>query len=108
MPGDDDNNASFKAFSPRPQRSSCSGSKGQYISGLIHKLSEGFKVTPSLQTGTSDPLVVPWKIPLSESTLHPWAPECGGRYLVEEEAEAGGMETASQEGAVDLEEVQPS
>ncbi len=36
-------------------------------------------VTPPVQAGAPDPCVVPGQTPLAESSLHPWASQCGSR-----------------------------
>lgn len=38
---------------------------------------------PSVQTGASDSAIVPGEDSLSESNVHPWAPEFGSRCPVE-------------------------
>ncbi len=49
----------------------------------------GSALAPVVQTGTPDPLVVPGQVPLTESTVYSWVPECGTRRTVETGAEAG-------------------
>ncbi|XDV37990.1 hypothetical protein PO909_007490 [Leuciscus waleckii] len=76
-----------------PQRSSCPREVRQYVSGGLYKPSRGSEVSPSMQTGTSDPPVVPMETVVSQSNIHPGESESGSRHPVEAAAEARGMET---------------
>ncbi len=65
----------------------------------------GSALAPVVQIGTPDPLVVPGQVPLTESTVYSWVPECGSRCTVETGAEAPGMDASPRGGEVDMENV---
>ncbi len=65
----------------------------------------GSALAPVVQTGTPDPLVVPGQVPLTESTIYSWVPECGTRRTVETGAEARGMDASPRGGEADMENV---
>ncbi len=62
---------------------------------------------PPVQAGAPDPCVVPGRTPLAESSLHPWAPQCGSRHPVEAGVDAQGMDASHLGGEADLESVWP-
>ncbi len=78
----------LSSFPPRPERSPRVGSHQQHSGGLLHHSPGGSALAPVIQTGTPDPLVVPGQVPLTESTIYSWVPECGTRRTVETGAEA--------------------
>ncbi len=51
--------------------------------------------------------MVPGQTPLTKSSLHPWASQCGSRHPVETGAVARGMDTSHRGGEADLESVWP-
>ncbi len=51
--------------------------------------------------------MIPEQTPLVESSLHPWAPQCGSRHPVKAGAEARGMGASHRGGEADLESVWP-
>ncbi len=87
LTGDAGGVSSSETLSPRPKRSSCVGTHRQHNGDLLHQPPRSSAVAPPVQAGAPDPCVVP----LAESSLHPWAPQCGSRHPVEERAEAGGF-----------------
>jgi len=76
-----------------PQRSSRPREVRQHVSGGLYKPSGGPEVSPSMQTGASDPPVVPGETVVSESNIHPGKSKSGSRRPVETGAEARGLET---------------
>ncbi len=73
-----------------PRRSQ--GPPGACLLSLLHKSPGVFAVTSTLQTGVPNPPVVPRKVVVSASNLHPWGPQYRSRRPVETGAEALGME----------------
>ncbi len=88
LSGDASSLSSTEIFPPRPERSPCVGAHRQHSGGLLHQPPGGSALAPVVQTGTPDPLVVPGQVPLTESTVYSWVPECGTRRTVETGAEA--------------------
>ncbi len=97
--------SSTKIFPPRPERSPCVGAHRQHSGGLLHQPPGGSALAPVVQTGTPDPLVVPGQVPLTESTIYSWVPECGTRRTVETGAEARGMDASPRGGEADMENI---
>ncbi len=64
-------------------------------------------VAPPVQAGASDTCVIPGQTPLAESSLHPWAHQCGSRHPVKAGAEARAMDASHRGGEADLESVWP-
>ncbi len=95
----------LSSFPPRPERSPRVGSHQQHSGGLLHHSPGGSALAPVIQTGTPDPLVVPGQVPLTESTIYSWVPECGTRRTVETGAEARGMDASPRGGEADMENV---
>ncbi len=83
LSGDVSGLSSTEIFPPRPERSPCVGAHRQHSGGLLHQPPGGSALAPVVQTGTPDPLVVPGQVPLTESTVYSWVPECGTRRTVE-------------------------
>ncbi len=65
------------------------------------------KEAPPVQAGAPEPCVAPGQTPLAESSLHPWASQCGSRHLVEAGAEARGMDASHRGSEAYLEGVWP-
>ncbi len=97
--------SSTEIFPPRPERSPCVGAHRQHSGGLLHQPPGGSALAPVVQTGTPDPLVVPGQVPLTESTVYSWVPECGTRRTVETGAEARGMDASPRGGEADMENI---
>ncbi len=72
----------------------------QHIGGLLHKSPGGFAVTSTLQTGVPNPPVVPRKVVVSASNLHPWGPQYRSRRPVE--TGAGALEWRLHPEVVEL------
>ncbi len=77
------------------------------ISVVLYQPPRRSAVAPPVQAGAPDPCVVPGRTPLAESSLHPWAPQCGSRHPVEAGADAQGMDASHLGGEADLESVWP-
>ncbi len=105
LSGDASGLPSTEIFPPRPERSPCVGAHRQHSGGLLHQPPGGSALAPVVQTGTPDPLVVPGQVPLTESTVYSWVPECGTRRTVETGAEARGMDASPRGGEADMENV---
>ncbi len=105
LSGDASSLSSTEIFPPRPERSPCVGAHRQHSGGLLHQPPGGSALAPVVQTGTPDPLVVPGQVPLTESTVYSWVPECGTRRTVETGAEARGMDASPRGGEADIENV---
>ncbi|KAG1924652.1 hypothetical protein F2P79_026026, partial [Pimephales promelas] len=99
---------SSEEFSARPPRSPRSSENRQYVSGVLFKPPGGSEVAPSVQTGTSDPPVVPAETVVSQGDVCPGEPEPGSRHAVKAGAEARRMETPPRGGGVNGREVRPS
>ncbi len=91
----------------RPKGTSCACPHRQHIGGLLHQPTGGSALTPPLQAGAPDPPVGSGKAPLTQSSLHPWAPQSGSIHHVETWAEAWGMEAPPRGGGAPLEGVRP-
>ncbi len=105
LPGDGGGVSGSKTLSPRPKKSPCVDAHQQHSGGLLHPPPRRSAVAPPVQASAPDPCVVPGQSPLAESSLHPWAPQCGSTHPVEAGAEARGMGASHQGGEVDLERV---
>ncbi len=105
LSGDVSGLSSTEIFPPRPERSPCVGAHRQHSGGLLHQPPGGSALAPVVQTGTPDPLVVPGQVPLTESTVYSWVPECGTRCTVETGAEARGMDASPRGGEADMENI---
>ncbi len=105
LSGDASGLSSTEIFPPRPERSPCVGAHRQHSGGLLHQPPGGSALAPAVQTGTPDPLVVPGQVPLTESTVYSWVPECGTRRTVETGAEARGMDASPRGGEADMENI---
>ncbi len=68
-------------LSPRPKRSPCVSSHRQHGGGLLYQPPRRSEVASPVQVGTPDPCVGPGQTPLTQSSLHTWASQCGGRPL---------------------------
>ncbi len=94
-------------FPSRSQGPPCACLLRQHIGGLLHKSPGGFAVSSTLQTGVPNPPVVPRKVVVSSSSLHPGGPQYRSRHPVETGAEARGMEAPPRGGGADMEGVRP-
>ncbi len=105
LSGDASSLSSTEIFPPRPERSTCvvRTDNTAVVSYINHQ--GGSALAPVVQTGTPDPLVVPGQVPLTESTVYSWVPECGTRRTVETGAEARGMDASPRGGEADMENV---
>ncbi len=70
-------------LSPRPKRSPCVSSHRQHSGGLLYQPPRRSEVTSPVQAGAPDPCVGPGQTPLTQSSLHSWASQCGSRHPVE-------------------------
>ncbi len=92
----------FEVFSPRSRGASCHSQDGQYGGCVPHKLPRRFKVAhPGQACAPSSPLV-PRQVPLFEGGSRSGSTEPGGRFSVETEAQAGGMDVEPSDGIPDL------
>ncbi len=92
----------FEVFSPRSRGVSYHSQDGQYGSCVPHKLSRRFTVGhPGQACAPSSPLV-PRQVPLFEGVSHSGNTEPCGRFSVETEAQAGGMDVEPSDGIPDL------
>ncbi len=76
-------------LSPRPKRSPCVSSHRQHSGGLLYQPPRRSEVASPVQVGAPDPCVGPGQTPLTQSSLHTWASQCGGRHPVETGAFTG-------------------
>ncbi len=92
----------FEVFSPRSRGASCHSQDGQYGGCVPHKPPRRFKVThPGQACAPSSPLVSR-QVPLFEGGSRSGSTEPGGRFPVETEAQAGGMDVEPSDGIPDL------
>ncbi len=92
----------FEVFSPRSRRVSYHSQDGQYGGYVPHKPPRRFKVAhPGQACAPSSPLV-PKQVPLFEGGSRSGSTEPGGRFSVETEAQAGGMDVEPSDGIPDL------
>ncbi len=94
-------------LSPRPKRSPCVSSHRQHSGGLLYQPPRRSEVASPVQVGAPDPCVSPGQTPLTQSSLHTWASQCGSRHPVETGAFARGMDASHRGGETDLESVWP-
>ncbi len=89
-------------FSPRSRGVSYHSQNGQYGGCVPHKPSRRFTVVhPGQACAPSSPLV-PRQVPLFEGGSRPGNTEPFGRFSVETEAQAGGMDVEPSDGIPDL------
>ncbi len=92
----------FEVFSPRSRGVSYHSQDGQYGGCVPHKLPRRFTVAhPGQACAPSSPLV-PRQVPLFEGGSRSGSTEPGGRFSVETEAQARGMDVESSDGIPDL------
>ncbi len=92
----------FEVFSPRSRGASCHSQDGQYGGCVPHKPPRRFKVAhPGQACAPSSPLV-PRQVPLFEGGSRSGSTEPGGRFSVETEAQARGMDVEPSDGIPDL------
>ncbi len=92
----------FEVFSPRPRGASYYSQDGQYGGCVPHKPPRRFKVAhPGQACAPSSPLV-PRQVPFFEGGSRSGSTEPGGRFSVETEAQAGGMDVEPSDGIPDL------
>ncbi len=94
-------------LSPRPKRSPCVSSHRQHSGGLLYQPPRRSEVASPVQVGAPDPCVGPGQTPLTQSSLHTWASQRGGRHPVETGAFARGMDASHRGGEADMESVWP-
>ncbi|KAI2653767.1 Transposon Ty3-G Gag-Pol polyprotein [Labeo rohita] len=92
----------LKYFLPDLRIAPCAGSHRQHSGGLLYQPPGRSAVAPLIQAGAPDPCVVPGQTPLSSSSSHSWAFECGSRHPVETGAEARGMDASPRGGGADM------
>ncbi len=92
----------FEVFSPRPRGASYFSQDGQFGGCVPHKPPRRFKVAhPGQACAPSSPLV-PRQVPLFEGGSRSGSTEPGGRFSVETEAQARGMDVEPSDGIPDL------
>ncbi len=92
----------FEVFSPRSRGVSYHSQDGQYGGCVPHKPPRRFTVAhPGQACAPSSPLV-PRQVPLFEGGSLSGSTEPGGRFSVETEAQAGGMDVEPSDGIPDL------
>ncbi len=92
----------FEVFSPRSRGVSYHSQDGQYGGCVPHKPPRRFKVAhPGQACAPSSPLV-PRQVPLFEGGSRSGSTEPGGRFSVQTEAQAGGMDVEPSGGIPDL------
>ncbi len=92
----------FEVFSPRPRGASYYSQDGQYGGCVPHKPPRRFKVAhPGQACAPSSPLV-PRQVPFFEGGSRSGSTEPGGRFSVETEAQARGMDVEPSDGITDL------
>ncbi len=92
----------FDVFSPRSRGVSYHSQDGQYGGCVPHKPSRRFTVAhPGQACAPSSPLV-PRQVPLFEGGSRSGNTEPCGRFSVETEAQAGGMDVEPSDGILDL------
>ncbi len=92
----------FEVFSPRSRGVSYHSQDGQYGGCVPHKPSRRFTVThPGQACAPSSPLV-PRQVPFFEGGSRSGNTEPCGRFSVETEAQAGGMDVEPSDGILDL------
>ena len=102
LPRDVGSVSSSETLPPRPKGPPCSCPDRQHIGGLLYQPSGGSAFSPALQTGTSDPSMVPGENSLSQSYLSPGVFESGSRHPVEAGAEARGVESSPRGGGAPM------
>ncbi len=102
MPGTQGCLPGFEVFSPRSRGVSYHSQDGQYGGCVPHKPPRRFTVAhPGQACAPSSPLV-PRQVPLFEGGSRSGSTEPGGRFSVETEAQAGGMDVEPSDGIPDL------
>ncbi len=92
----------FDVFSPRSRGASYHSQNGQYGGCIPHKPSGRFTVAhPGQACAPSSPLV-PGQVPFFEGSSRSGNTEPCGRFSVETEAQAGGMDVEPSDGIPDL------
>ncbi len=92
----------FEVFSPRSRGASCHSQDGQYDGCIPHKPPRRFKVAHPGQACTPSSPLIPRQVPLFEGGSRSGSTEPGGRFSVEIEAQAGGMDVEPSDGIPDL------
>ncbi len=92
----------FEVFSPRSRGASCHSQDGQYGGCVPHKPPRRFKVAHPGQVCVPSSPLVPRQVPLFEGGSRSGSTEPGGRFSVETEAQAGGMDVEPLDGIPDL------
>ncbi len=92
----------FDVFSPRSRGVSYHSQNGQYGGCVSHKPSGRFTVAHPGQACTPSSPLVPGQVPLFEGGSRSGNTEPCGRFSVETEAQAGGMDVEPSDGIPDL------
>ncbi len=92
----------FEVFSPRSRGASYYSQDGQYGGCVPHKPPRRFEVAHPEQACTPSSPLVPRQVPLFEGGSRSGSTEPGGRFSVETEAQAGGMDVEPSDGIPDL------
>ncbi len=92
----------FEVFSPRSRGVSYHSQDGQYGGCVPHKPPRRFKVAHPGQACASSSPLVPRQVPLFEGGSRSGSTEPGGRFSVETEAQARGMDVEPSDGIPDL------
>ncbi len=92
----------FEVFSPRSRGVSYHSQDGKYGGCVPHKPPRRFKVAHPGQACAPSSTLVPRQVPLFEGGSRSGSTEPGGRFSVETEAQAGGMDVEPSDGIPDL------
>jgi hypothetical protein len=92
-------------LSPSVERLSCPSAGGQYSSSLLHKSPGRSALTQFEQDSEADFSLGPGEVPVTQGSVHPWAPECGSRFTVQTETADRGMETPPRSSQSDLDQI---
>ncbi len=92
----------FEVFSPRSRGVSYHSQDGQYGGCIPHKPPRRFTVAHPGQACVPSSPLVPRQVPLFEGGSRSGSTEPGGRFSVETEAQAGGMNVEPSDGIPDL------
>ncbi len=96
------------SLSPPSQRVSCDCQDGQHGGGILHKSPRGFTVAHPEQACTQSSPLVSEQVPLPESSLRSRSFEPGGRFSIEAETQAGGMDAEPSVSSPDLGSIRQS
>ncbi len=108
LPGAQSRLPGTDSLSPLSQRVSCDCQDGQHGGGILHKSLRGFMVAHPEQACTPSSPLVSEQVPLPESSLRSGSFEPGGRFSIEAETQAGGMDAEPSVSSPDLGSIRQS